>query len=276
MTTTTENTEDVRTARVGPVEKPARAALEAVYRLKYGDPETTGWGPRMRWRFGYFNPDEHYEATVASLVTPRTRWLDVGCGRELFPSNRPLAKELSERAELLVGVDPDVTLEENPFVHQKVRVAFDDFETEQRFDLVTLRMVAEHVEHPDRVAAVFERVTAPGGVVVIFTVYRWSPVPLVTGLVPFRLRHPVKRFLWRTEEKDTFPTCFRMNTRHTLRRLMGRAGFEEARFELVDDCRSFARFKAGLWSELTAQRALRGVGLGYPERCVLGVYRRLA
>ena len=35
-------------------------------------------------------------------MTPETSWIDVGCGRELFPSNRPLAKRLSERAKLLV------------------------------------------------------------------------------------------------------------------------------------------------------------------------------
>jgi len=264
----------VESARVGPIDPPGRSDLEAVFRLKYGDPETTGWGPRMRWRFGYFNPDEHYEATVDRLVTSATRWLDVGCGRELFPSNRALARQLSDRARRLVGIDPDVTLEENPFVHEKVRLPLDEYQTDERFDLVTLRMVAEHVADPERVAGVLGRIVAPGGLVVVFTVHRFAPVPLLTSVVPFRLRHPVKRFLWRTEEKDTFPTCFRMNTRHRLARLMSGAGFEEARFELLDDCRSLARFKAGLWSELTVRRALAGVGLGYPERCVLGVYRR--
>ncbi|MBK8977511.1 MAG: class I SAM-dependent methyltransferase [Planctomycetes bacterium] len=253
---------------------PDRQALEQVFTDKFGPPERRGWGPRMRARFGYHTPDEHYEATVAALVGAGTRWLDVGCGRELLPNNRELARRLAGTAARLVGVDPDVTLEENTYVHEKVRLPFDHYETGERFDLLTLRMVAEHVEHPGAVADTIARLLAPGGRVVIYTVYRWSPVPLITSLVPFSWRHGVKRFLWRTEAKDTFPTCFRMNTRGTLRRLFEVRGLQEEWFALVDDCRSLARFKAGLWTELTVRRLCRAVGLGYPERCVLGVYRR--
>ena len=75
--------------------------------MKYGAPEQAGWGPRMRLRFGYFNPDDHYEAMVDRLVTPGSSWLDVGCGRKLIPSNVPLGEELSKRCGLLVGVGPD-------------------------------------------------------------------------------------------------------------------------------------------------------------------------
>ena len=87
--------------------RPSRQDLERVFRIKYGDVETCGWSPRMRHRFGYFNPDDQYEALVERLVGEQTVWLDAGCGRFLFPSNAPLAKELSERCAHLVGVDPD-------------------------------------------------------------------------------------------------------------------------------------------------------------------------
>ena len=230
----------------------------------------------MRWGFRYFTPDEHYEAVVESLVGPSTRWIDVGCGRMLLPNNAKLAQRLSETAERLVGVDPDVTIQENPFVHERIQKGFDDFETDERFDLVTMRMVAEHVADPQQVCDVLARVTAPGGRVVIYTVHKFAPVPLITSLVPFGARHAVKKFLWRTEEKDTFPTCFRMNTRGTLRRLFEARGMAEEGFTLLDDCRSLARFKPGQWSELVARKALRTVGLPYPEVCLLGVYRKPA
>ena len=80
---------------------PSRAALESVFRVKYGEPASAWWGPAMRWRFGYFNPDDVYEALLDGLVGAQTRWLDVGCGRDLFPSNRPLARTLADRCRLL-------------------------------------------------------------------------------------------------------------------------------------------------------------------------------
>src|SRR4028119_1955916 len=61
--------------------------VSALSAIKYGNLEDAGWGPRLRDRMGYFTPDDWYEATVWNLVGPTTDWLDVGCGRDLFPSN---------------------------------------------------------------------------------------------------------------------------------------------------------------------------------------------
>jgi SAM-dependent methyltransferase len=256
-----------------PIAAPTRAELEAVFRDKYGPAERLGWGSALRLAHGYFTPDDCYEALVARLVTERTRWLDVGCGRHLFPNNEPLARALAARAALLVGVDPDPTLAENPCVHERAACAMEDYDGGSRFDLVTLRMVAEHVADPPRLVAAVARALAPAGLAVVYTVDRFSPAPLLTTVVPLAVRHPIKRWLWRTERRDTFPTRFRMNTRRRLRALFAAQHLAEAGFFRLDDCRTFARFKILLGIELRARRALRAVGLRYPESCLLGVYR---
>lgn len=253
---------------------PTRERLARVFRLKYGAPGELGWGPAMRARFGYYNPDEYYEALLDAMVTASTRWLDVGCGRELFPSNRPLARELADRCARLVGVDPDDTLRENRYVHEAVLQPFEQYDGGMAHDLVTLRMVAEHVRDPEAVARSVARASAPGAAAVVYTVSGRSPVPLLTRVVPMAARHRIKRWLWRTDEKDTFPTAFRMNSRRRLRQLLGDVGFDEVLFLRLDDCRTLSRFRSGQWLELTVRRALRAVGLGYPEACLLGVYRR--
>ncbi len=253
--------------------KPSRDELAAIFRMRHPEVDDPGWQPEMRRRFGYFTPDEAYEAVVEKLVTPGCTWLDVGCGRKLFPSNVELAETLSKRCGHLTGVDPDVTLEENPFVHEKVRGLIDDYTPTRQYDLVTMRMVAEHVADAEAAAAKIRECLAPGGRAVIYTVNRWSPVPLITGCVPFALRHPVKKFLWRTESVDTFPTCFRMNTRKTLRHLFEGVGMREEYFDYLDDCRSLQRFRVTSWLELMGWKVFRGVGLKYPENCLLGVYR---
>lgn len=252
----------------------SRSQLEKIFLMKYGSPETTGWGPRTRWRFGHFNPDDHYEAVVEQLVTGESRWLDVGCGRNLFPSNQALSKVLSERSKLLVGVDPDPTIAENPYVHERVQEPLEAFRSGTEFDLVTMRMVAEHVEHPERLTETLSRCVVSGGHVVIYTVNRFSPVPLLTSVVPFRLHHPLKRFVWRSEQKDTFPTCFRMNTRRRLREILGAGGFEEVYFDYLDDCRTTGGFRTLQVLELMLCRVLNLIGVTYPENCLLGVYRK--
>jgi SAM-dependent methyltransferase len=250
--------------------------LRALFESRYGsDLSVTGWGPRIRACFGYFTPEDYYEALVSKLVTRSSAWLDVGCGRNVFPSNVTLARTLADRCRLLVGVDPDDTIRENTLVHRRVQQPIEDFNSEERFDVVTLRMVAEHVTDPDRTVATLARVTGVGGVVVIYTINRWSPVSLITWLAPFSLHHPVKRLLWQTEAKDTFPVAYRMNTRSALRALFGRHGFREAHFAYLDDCRSFQRFRATLILELGLWRCLRALGITYPENCLLGVYARV-
>lgn len=258
-----------------PILPPSDTALRKLFRLKYGDEISTGWGPAMRLRAKYFNPDDHYEAMVDGLVTPETSWLDVGCGRRVFPSNRALARQLSERCRLLVGLDPDITIEENPFVHERVRSSLEAYAPgDRRFDLVTARMVAEHVEAPAAFAAALARCLRPGGLAVIYTVDARSPVPILTRVVPFALHHTLKRLIWDVERRDTFPTRFRMNSRLRLKAIMTRAGFDEALFLRLDDCRTFSSFRMLLRLELALRTALHRLGIGHPEACLLGVYRR--
>lgn len=252
----------------------SREELDETFHVKYGLNGVPGWGPRMRRAFGYFNPDDHYEALVAKLIQSATRWLDVGCGRDLFPSNRELARRLADRCAFLMGVDPDDTLDLNPFIDAKAKIPVEDFVTDQGFDVITMRMVAEHISHPEKVIDALTRALNPNGYLVIYTVNRFSPVPLLTGLVPFWLHHPVKRFLWRTERRDTFPTRFRMNTRRALRQLFASFDCNEAAFAYLDDCRTFGRFRALLFCELSVWRLLNKLGLRYPENCLLGVYQK--
>lgn len=256
------------------VRLPDGPALRQMFRLRYGVDSQLGWGPRLRREHGYHTPDDVYEALVAGLVAPGMNWLDVGCGRELFPNNLGLAKALSGRCARLVGVDPDPTLAENPWVHEKAACGIDVYDGKGAFDLVTLRMVAEHIADPAACVRGVERALRKGGIAVVFTVSAWSPVPVLTRLAPMRLRHAVKGWLWGTQPKDTFPTCFKMNTRGALQRQFAAVGMQEERFLRLDDCRTFARFRGLSEIELRVMRLCRMVGVPYPEHCLLGIYRK--
>lgn len=258
-----------------PIAEPSREELRYVDELPDQGVARIGWGPQLRRRAGYFLPDAYYEALVARSVEPGCAWLDVGCGRDLFPHNEPLARVLAARCGRLVGVDPDANIEQNPFLHSRVRQPIDELEIAETFDLVTLRMVVEHITDPPRAVQNIARCVRSGGKVIVYTVYRWSPAALAACLTPMAVHHRAKRFLWRSEERDTFPVAYRMNTRRQLARAFSEAGFREAYFAYLDDCRSFARFRRLLTAELWAWRTLRACGLHYPEMCLLGVYERI-
>jgi SAM-dependent methyltransferase len=253
---------------------PDAEALRQMAELRYGPAARQGWGPRLRAAYAYHTPDDVYEAMIAGIVAPGTRWLDVGCGRELFSANQALAAALSARCARLTGVDPDPTLQENQWVHEKVAAGIDAYDGGCAFDLVTLRMVAEHVVDPQACVRGIARALRPGGLAVVFTVFAGSPMPLLTRLAPMSLRHRVKAWLWGTHPKDTFPTRFRMNTRSALRRLFAGVGMREEAFVRLDDCRTFARFRWLNELELRLMRACRALRVPYPEHCLLGVYRR--
>lgn len=242
--------------------------------LKHEDPQQEGWAVRARYRHGYFIPDDIYTAVVERHVTAHARWLDVGGGRSVFPFHRALAKILAERCRLLVGVDPSDNLQANPYVHEKAQCTIEEYRTSHVFDLATLRMVAEHLADPPRAIAALRGLLRPGGRVIVYTVNRWSPITILSSLTPFWLHHRLKRILWGGEEKDTFPTCYRMNTRKRLKELFEKAGFEERLFAHLDDCGTFGQIPGLHHAELLAWRVLHRIGVRYPENCLLGVYEK--
>jgi SAM-dependent methyltransferase len=245
------------------------ATWSEVLGLKYSRP---GWGPRLRAKFGYRTPDDWYEAYLCETVTADTVWLDVGCGRFLFPRNTRTAELLAARCKMMVGIDPGDNIDDNPYVRERFKGFIEDYHLPHAFDLVTFRMVAEHIQDPEGTLAALKRLTKPGGRVVIYTVWKWSPASIAAALTPMSIHHIAKRFLWRTEERDSFPVAYKMNTPKKLEWLFTSAGFRAETFQYLDDCRSFQRWKVTSTLELSLWKLLRGIGLHYPERCILASY----
>ncbi len=249
--------------------------LPALFEEKYGQTGVIGWGPARRRRAGYYQPADLFEATVAKYVTAGCAWVDVGGGHQIFPENPALARRLAARSEIVVAVDPDANVLDNPFVHERHQMLLEAFRSERHFDLATLRMVVEHVQDPTRFVASLRRLMKPGGTVIVFTVDRWAPLSVMSALTPFGLHHPVKRLFWGGDERDTFPVQYRMNTRADLSTVFMREGFAETGFAYLDDLSTFGRFRSLGALELRLWSAWRRLGRPYPERCLLGIYTAL-
>ncbi len=226
-------------------------------------------------RFGYYSPQLVYETLVAGLVTDTTRWLDVGGGKSLFPHNEPLAAALAQRCALLVGVDPSDNIRQNPYVHEFAQCTMEQYASDARFDLATLRMVAEHISRPEEAVGALARMMVAGGRVVVYTPNRWSPASIAARMVPNAWHHRITKGLWNTQEEDVFPTVYRLNTRRDLAAAFTAGGFREAAFARLDACYVAQRFRATCFAELLLWRLLRSLKLRYPENNLLGVYERV-
>ena len=96
--------------------EPTPDELMALFQEKNSTDRGLGWGPKLRLRHNYFTPDEYYEALTKNLVITGCSWIDIGCGRDIFPNNKMLAEALGSRAEFVQGVDPDPNVHENPYI----------------------------------------------------------------------------------------------------------------------------------------------------------------
>lgn len=256
--------------------EPTHAELMSVYNVKYYRQGEPGWSPRMRLSFDYFPPDDYYEAVVAKLVSPGSHWADIGCGRDIFPQHPELAAQLSSRAAYVYGIDPDPNIKENKFIADGFMGPVEDCDTARTFDVVTMRMVAEHIVNPDRAIGRIVQLLKPGGKLVIYTPYKWAPMSVIATIVPFKLHHPLKRLIWDAQARDTFPTAYKLNTRKDLHHYAGRHGLKVAYLRLLDDCSVLARYRSLNWLELSMRRILNRFSLGYFERCILVVMEKPA
>jgi 2-polyprenyl-3-methyl-5-hydroxy-6-metoxy-1,4-benzoquinol methylase len=253
-----------------PTEKCLRLLFEEKYSSDYG----LGWSPALRSRFHYYTPDDVYEAMVGKLIVDNADWADVGCGHSIFPSNAPLARKLADRARTVYGIDPSVNIKSNPFLTDRFQGSLEDYHGRVCFDVVTLRMVVEHVTDPATFVFSLAKISRSNGLVVIYTPNKWSPISLASRILPFRLHHPIKRFLWSTAEEDTFPVAYNLNTRRMLKRHLAAVGFEEILFAYLDDCRTTTAFRLANSMELGLWKGCQLLSKTYPENCLLSVYRK--
>ena len=238
--------------------------------LKHGT-AVTGQTISQHRRAGYCSPDAFYEGALLRLIGPNTRWLDAGCGASPCPFNPALAVHLSGVAKVFTGVDPGPNLAHNRYVHRAIAGDVTSMPNET-FELVTMRMAAEHVAYPQATAAALHRLVAPGGVLLIFTVHAASPTALLGRLGPHRLHRTIMRLVFGGANRDVFPTYYRMNTLGRFQSLL--TGFALRQAALLDDCRMTIGFPRLHAAELMLWKVWRQTGLPYPECCILAEFIR--
>ncbi len=196
--------------------------------------EKVYWALQRRIAPGVEFAQNEYARVVQAHVTAETRWLDVGCGHQLWPEWIPGQEAAAGRARLLVGLDPDAdSIRHNRYVHHRVvglQLPFRD----QSFTLVTANMVFEHLDDPVQVLSEIRRVLRPDGLCIFHTVnarYWWTA--LGRNLPQF-VKNLLVVFSEGRGAKDVYPTHYRVNVPSEIPDLAARAGLRAQRVIMLN------------------------------------------
>jgi SAM-dependent methyltransferase len=170
----------------------------------------------------------YYDALRAQLG-PASRWLDLGCGHQVFADwmTREQADVVS-RSGMVAGIDLDWEgLRKHPAIDRRVfgdltRLPF----PAGHWTVVSANMVMEHIADPGVVLREVHRTLAPGGVFVFHTPSRYHWGTFVASLLPERLKRRLIKLFEGRIEADVFQTHYRLNTAAAIRQLAQQTGFE--------------------------------------------------
>jgi SAM-dependent methyltransferase len=112
---------------------------------------------------------EAYASLISEHLSPDTVWLDAGCGSRLLENDMdPLESWLTSHCKTIIGMDVSVTSNRN--ISSLVNGSLYELPfVDNSFDLITCRMVVEHLAQPHRAFAESARCLRPGGALVVIT-----------------------------------------------------------------------------------------------------------
>lgn len=170
-----------------------------------------------------------FYSLIHAVLKPDHVVLDFGAGRGA-QAETPYAYKrdlitLRGKVQLVVGVDVDPAVLENPIVDEAHvfipgrPLPFED----GAFDVIFSDWVAEHVDDPASFVAEVDRLLKPGGWFFARTPNRFGAIAIGATLIPNALHTAVlSRLQPDRKDKDVFPTRYRMNTVGAVKRLFPR------------------------------------------------------
>lgn len=205
--------------------------------MKTSDPYETLYPEIGAGGFSRVDGTVAFYSRVTALVTPNMRVLDLGAGRGAWFNDSCVYRRnlqlLRGRVARVVGCDVSDAVLENPSIDEAHvikpggYVPFPD----GHFDLIVSDWTLEHIEDPTAYATEVARLLRPGGWFCARTPNRWHYTYLLSALIPNRLHKRILELVQPLrQEKDVFPTYYRLNTLRTIRKHFPAACFSNYSF----------------------------------------------
>jgi len=182
-----------------------------------------------------FYPQSDYNWDNVLFRKYLLRHIESGMSCLEYGAGRGNVKEMNFHGQVryIAGVDIDEIVLENKFLDDARVINPADcvipYEDES-FDVVFSDNVMEHVENPKKVFREISRVLKPGGKLIFKTPNKWHYVPFVARVTPTSF-HKYFNQLRGRQASDTFPTCYRCNTKSRLIQLAEASGFTLGEFQ---------------------------------------------
>src|SRR6266851_5776900 len=182
-----------------------------------------------------------YEEILAQHVADTTTWLDLGCGHQILPAWREESERRLVQGARVVGLDADVPSLRK---HRSIRLLVQGnigalpFAADT-FELVTLNMVIEHLDHPEIQFAEIRHVLRPGGTLLLHTPNALGYVTLINRCLPQAVSRRLAGLFDGRDAGDVFPAYYRANSRRRLRHLAAATGLELGAVRLVTTSAAF-------------------------------------
>jgi SAM-dependent methyltransferase len=202
-----------------------------------------------------------YRDVLLPLLKRKRRWLDIGCGHQLFAQwMREDQRTAIASCEQAFGCDLDFEgMRLHPDLRNKCMASGYGLPYASRtMDIVTANMVMEHVDNPDTFFTEVERVLVPGGLFLFHTPNRHGYATVLTQMVSNQaIRNILAGLLDGRKEEDVFPTFYRANDEESIHRLAARRGLTVRSIDLVETNAMLGSLGPLAIPELLAIRAMR-------------------
>jgi SAM-dependent methyltransferase len=217
-------------------------------------PPRTGYPELGAGGFSHVDGTVQFYARINALIAPDHTVVDLGAGRGGFLEDpviyRRELRRLQGKVRRVIGLDVDPAVLANPGVDEAHVL-----EPNGRFplpdhsvDLLVSDFTFEHIDAPEHIAAEIGRVLRPGGWLCARTPNKWGYIGLGARIVPNRLHNTALRRLQPAkQERDTFPTRYRMNTVADLRRLFPEDSYEHYTYAADSEPAYAGSSSAGWW-----------------------------
>jgi SAM-dependent methyltransferase len=173
---------------------------------------------------------EAYASLIAEHLSSHTLWLDAGCGSRLLETDMdPLENWLAAHCKSIFGMDVKITSHRNTkslLQGSLYKLPF----AENSVDLITCRMVVEHLDRPAKAFAEMARCLHPGGALIVITPnllnYGIFGNAIATKVMPESLRLRIVHESDSRANEAIFPVCYKANTMPRLVGLMSSSGLQ--------------------------------------------------
>jgi SAM-dependent methyltransferase len=172
---------------------------------------------------------------AAKSCTSESLALDVGAGYDLNQVDgllQPLVRRL-------VGIDPSENIQANRSLHEGHQTTLEDFAIveRRRFDLIIAAWVLEHVGDPPAFLQSCRSLLKPGGKLLAITpnLHHYFGLATKTAAALGLEDRILDRLLGPSSKAEYhFPTVYRVNTIHSIGRLLDCSGFVSVEFRCCD------------------------------------------